>query len=282
MRILAIRFSSLGDVVLAGAALQTLARAHPDAEITLATKSQYAPLFEQFEPPVIVAPFAPGRSLRDYAAPWRGTTFDRIIDWHGSWRSWWLCRLVSARNLTRVRKHTLRRQMMVFSRRGLDRPLSVLGAFLEAVQLHDDPQMIRPPWFTLSVDELTLVERARSVFTRSLGIGWGARHPTKAVPPELWQKIITRLSTGIDAVRVFGLESDRASISSFLSEQNAAFPDLVLAAECGLTLRETMVQIAACDAFASSDSGLMHLASALGVPTAGVFGPTHPALGFAP
>jgi ADP-heptose:LPS heptosyltransferase len=37
-----------------------------------------------------------------------------------------------------------------------------------------------------------------------------------------------------------------------------------------------------CQAFVTSDSGLMHAAAALGVPTWGLFGPTHPALGFAP
>ena len=32
----------------------------------------------------------------------------------------------------------------------------------------------------------------------------------------------------------------------------------------------------------SNDSGLMHISSALGVPTVAIFGPTHPKLGFAP
>ncbi len=42
------------------------------------------------------------------------------------------------------------------------------------------------------------------------------------------------------------------------------------------TLLETCALIAACKHFVSNDSGLMHLAGALGVPTTSIFGPTSP------
>jgi ADP-heptose:LPS heptosyltransferase len=72
--------------------------------------------------------------------------------------------------------------------------------------------------------------------------------------------------------------SIRQFINSMLPESYATSAEIHI----GLPLSETMIQLAACSAFLSSDSGLMHLADALGVPTFGLFGPTHPALGFAP
>ena len=44
----------------------------------------------------------------------------------------------------------------------------------------------------------------------------------------------------------------------------------------GLTLRQTMQIIASCDAFLGNDSGISHLAAALGKPTMALFGPTDP------
>ena len=45
MDILLIRFSSLGDVVLASAAVEALVRRYSDARIHFLTKDVYAPLF---------------------------------------------------------------------------------------------------------------------------------------------------------------------------------------------------------------------------------------------
>lgn len=42
------------------------------------------------------------------------------------------------------------------------------------------------------------------------------------------------------------------------------------------TLKQTATVIGRCDLFISNDSGLMHIATAMGVPTIGVFGPTDP------
>ena len=45
---------------------------------------------------------------------------------------------------------------------------------------------------------------------------------------------------------------------------------------CGLPLLQTAAIIERCDVFISNDSGLMHIAAALGTPTVGIFGPTPP------
>jgi heptosyltransferase-2 len=42
-------------------------------------------------------------------------------------------------------------------------------------------------------------------------------------------------------------------------------------------LRETIAIIGSCDAFVSNDSGLMHVAAAMKVPTVALLGPTNPA-----
>ena len=44
----------------------------------------------------------------------------------------------------------------------------------------------------------------------------------------------------------------------------------------GNDLRDAIIAFAAVDAAVSNDSGLMHIAAALGTPTMGIFGPTSP------
>ncbi|MEW5701188.1 MAG: glycosyltransferase family 9 protein [Candidatus Zixiibacteriota bacterium] len=283
MLILVIRFSSLGDVVLAGAAVRALVRAHPEAQVVLATKAEYAVLYDHYDLPLTVAGYDHRQGWRSFTAQWSGVVFDRVIDLHRSWRSGSLNRRVKSRLVTKVDKQFSRRLGMVWRKRGLERPLSTLAGYLEAVRFPGGPPLAGKPRLCLSAGEQECAHALRQKWPRALGIGWGARHPTKAVPPEQWARLVLGLEPGsLDAVRIFGMESDRRDIEPFMAALGERIPAIDFASRCGLSLRDAMVEIAALSAFASSDSGLMHVAAALGVPTFGLFGPTHPSLGFAP
>lgn len=276
MRILVIRFSSLGDVVLAAAPLRALAERHPDAEITFATRAQYAPLFSGFPAPVQIMPLQPGQSLADFARALGESYFDLIVDLHASLRSRALTARLNAGKLRRIDKATLRRWRMVWSKKGLDRPHSVVRSYLEAAGLSGEYR----PTLTLADSEQT---RVLCPSRPILGLGWGARHPTKAVPPELWTRLLAALAPVTPFhIALFGLSAEEAAIARFVREDLHGIGGLTLETHLDLPLRELMVRLSGCAAFVSGDSGLMHLADALGVPTFGLFGPTHPALGFAP
>ena len=68
--------------------------------------------------------------------------------------------------------------------------------------------------------------------------------------------------------------ADRAAAEDFL----AAAPGVPVARAAGLEVPQAASLIAGCAAFVGNDSGLSHLAAALGAPTAAVFGPTDPAI----
>jgi heptosyltransferase-2 len=123
-------------------------------------------------------------------------------------------------------------------------------------------------------------ERGQQLF-RSRGVGIGAGTPVIGVSPgaaygsakcwlpERFAEAAALLARRIGgSVALFGSESERA-----LCEQIAA----VCGAEnlAGTTsLREFIDMTAACDIFLTNDSGAMHIAAALGVPSVTVFGPT--------
>jgi heptosyltransferase-2 len=72
-------------------------------------------------------------------------------------------------------------------------------------------------------------------------------------------------------VWVIGGLSERALAAEIVASGGARVHDLT-----GADLRKGILAMAAADVAISNDSGLMHIAAALGTPTMGIFGPTSP------
>ncbi|MBN1382090.1 MAG: lipopolysaccharide heptosyltransferase II [Deltaproteobacteria bacterium] len=106
------------------------------------------------------------------------------------------------------------------------------------------------------------------------GIAPGAAYgPAKRWYPERYAAVAERLISQHNAqVLMMGSEGDRASLDAV---QEFAKNNLVNLA--GKTnLKEAIALIAKCRLFISNDSGLMHVAGALGIPTVAIFGSTNP------
>lgn len=107
-----------------------------------------------------------------------------------------------------------------------------------------------------------------------IGIAPGAAYgPAKKWFPERFAAVADRLieATGGRAV-LFGSKGDRESTA--LVQAKARHPLTDVAGETNL--KEAIALIHRCRIFVSNDSGLMHVAGALGVPTIAIFGSTDP------
>jgi len=108
-----------------------------------------------------------------------------------------------------------------------------------------------------------------------IGISPGAMYgPAKRWPPERFAKLADRLAEDGAMVLVFGGEGEK-DICGVVS-QRMVKPHLNLAGKT--TLREFISLVENCSVFITNDSGSMHIASCLGVPTIAVFGSTDPKL----
>ena len=107
-----------------------------------------------------------------------------------------------------------------------------------------------------------------------IGLAPGASYgPAKKWFPERFAAVADRLVDGLSAQAVlFGSSEDRKSTD--LVEQNAQHQLINLAGKT--SLKETIAIISRCGLFISNDSGLMHIAGALNIPTVAVFGSTNP------
>jgi heptosyltransferase-2 len=108
-----------------------------------------------------------------------------------------------------------------------------------------------------------------------IGLAPGATYgPAKKWFPDRFAEVADRLIQGYDAqVIAFGSPDDRETGDEV--QGNARNPLRNLAGRT--SLQETIALISRCDLFISNDSGLMHVAGALNIPTVALFGSTNPA-----
>jgi heptosyltransferase II len=107
-----------------------------------------------------------------------------------------------------------------------------------------------------------------------IGLAPGAAYgPAKRWHPERFADVSDRLVDRFDArVLLFGSAQDRESLDAV--QKHARHPFMNLAGKT--TLKEVIALMTRLHLFISNDSGLMHLAAALGIPTVAVFGSTNP------
>jgi heptosyltransferase II len=97
----------------------------------------------------------------------------------------------------------------------------------------------------------------------------GAVGPSKRWPSTYYAALASRLASEGISVWVLGGPNERPLASEIAASGGAR--DLT-----GDDLRNAILALAAANAAVSNDSGLLHVAAAVGIPTIGIFGPTSP------
>lgn len=97
----------------------------------------------------------------------------------------------------------------------------------------------------------------------------GAVGPSKRWPASAYAALTRRLLADGAAVWVLGSPAEKPLAAEIVGDTGAR--DLT-----GPDLREAIFALASATAAISNDSGLLHVAAALGIPTIGIFGPTSP------
>lgn len=283
--ILIIRFSSLGDVILATSVIDASRRLWPEGEITFVTKVEYAPVLEQNPQLTRCIPLGPlerglgaiyrlGRALRSDGA-------SLVLDLQGGFRGRLLAAAVGARERRRVSSRRLSRMLMVARPKRwrealphtVERYLECLSSWGGESPFSDGPRV----WLTDI--EKSQARSKLSVGSRQLvGLAPGAKWTAKRWPERKFAQLAQALAGEGVGVVVAGSEEERPLIERIV--RGAGRSDLVKALSGGL--RELAAAFSACQAAVCNDSGLMHLAAAVGTPALGIFGPTAPHFGFAP
>lgn len=268
--VLVVRFGALGDVVLTTPLLRAIHRAYSGAAITVVTKARWAPVLAHHPSIAHVEPLADGEPLTALAARLRSTPWDHRLDLHGTLRARALRILVGGR-WRGWRRPRIRRALLVWT--GVDRFATSTPVaeqyFAAARDLAVRPDGEPAEVFWSPAEEARRDELAPP--SPYVVIVPGTAHATKRWPPGHWLRLAGRLRAAGFHVVALGAEDERGLVSS------ADITNL-----CGLDLGTTAALLHNAAVAVAGDTGLLHLATAVGTPVVALFGPTSPAFGYAP
>jgi heptosyltransferase-2 len=280
-KILVIRLSSLGDVVLITPPLRALREHFPQADIHVATRAEYADAIYP-SPWVNAVQVLASRDKWDFLEYLQGLKkgrYDLVIDLHGTVRSRLAAQTTGAKRILYYSKAALgRRALVAFKTEKAFQPKHVVDRYLECLRPLGIEPRSRQPEIVLEARERAFGRGFLGNATSWIGLVPGAKHATKRwikdgfaeVGKRLWQE---------DQIGIVVLGSDEEK--ALVQEVVGGIGDGAKAA-CGLGLRQMASVLAFCKAAVTNDSGPMHLATAVGTPVVALFGPTVGAFGFFP
>lgn len=271
MNILFITSTRLGDAVLSTGALNHLQKIHPQAEITVAC----GPLVEGLFAAAPRVRRVIGLRKQRFSLHWlklfrdtASTKWDIVVDLRNS--------LVS-RLLRCKEKHIWRKTDS--TRHKVEQIAAVLGA----EESSDAGNAGGPPAPVLWFDDDARMKAAGFIPSHGgpvLAVGPAANWLAKTWPAENFAELIERL-TGENGI----LPGARVAVFAAPGEEKTAYkvlhsvpPErrLDVIAKAPPLLAAAALQ--RCALYIGNDSGLMHCAAAVGVPTLGLFGPSWPQL----
>lgn len=274
-RVLLIRLTALGDVVLLTPAIRALKQAHPGVVVDLVTDARYADFAQRFMGLNAVIPYDRHGAHAGYAGVARvkallpDAPYDAVADLQGKLRTRTLARRIKAQHHVVLSKRTPTQALL--SVLGHDPPIQDRRAaqlYVEALEpLGVDPEA---PLHT----ELSRPDDVANDGPRWVGLSAGASHATKLWPVARFVQLALALSKAQQDLRFvpIGGPGDRAQLEAL----RAALPESLLDPQdvSQLHVSQLAERIAGLDLMVSVDTGPAHIAAAFSVPTVALFGPT--------
>ncbi len=291
MHILAVRFSSLGDVALCLPTLRAVLDARPDWRITFITRPRFAPLFQNQERLSVMeadvdityrgpqAMFQLARAVEKQFGK-----VDALVDLHDNLRTALLklyFRTKGKRIYTYAKGRKEKKALLGNLKPGFTLPHTTeryLQAFVPLLQ-GAVPVLPQAPLFRISPEDKLLAERFIGSLPQHqsvVGIAPFAQYGLKCLSEaDIRRYAREQVKAGNHVLWFGGGQAEKRKLDGWMEAgmTNLAgrFP---LALELALLPR--------LDCMVAMDSGNMHLAALSGTKLISIWGPTHPALGFGP
>jgi len=295
-KILIIRLSAIGDILLATPLIRALRAHFPQARLDFVVKSDFAEILCHH--PAInnlheLNPAGGWPELQRLGRSLREIRYDVIFDIHKNFRSRYLARAAKPQRIFWHRKHVFWRWLLVKTKINLMRNAPpIYQRYLEAAAtlgVHHVGSLADGRWLELFWSEKKNQEADEALLARHwqpalplIGFAPGAGFFTKRWPPEYFGQLATSFIRQGHQVAVLGGTPD-LDLASSIEKNIAPEQKTYLINLAGrLSLLSSAAVIKRCRLLVANDSGLMHVAEAVGTPLIAIFGSTTRELGFFP
>lgn len=273
-KILIIRFSSIGDIVLTSPVVRCLKVQMPMAEIHFLTKAQYLPLLNAN--PNIDKVYTIHRKVSEVITELKAEDYDVIIDLHKNIRSSQV-KLMLGKERHTFDKLNRKKWLLTALKLNLLPEIHIVERYFKAVRklgvTYDKAGL---DYF---IPEQDIVAK-EDVFPQNFYHGFvvlvvGSKQQTKQIPVSKMQEICIALNR---PVVLLGGESDIEKAS----EVAAIYPEKIFNA-CGMfNINQSASVVQQAQVVITPDTGLMHIAAALRKPVVVIWGNTIPEFGMYP
>ncbi len=279
MKILIIRFSSIGDIVLTTPLMRNIKKTYPNAQIHFLTKKKYAHILEAN--PYIDQFHLLESDLREMVFELLPEKFDFIFDLHNNYRSSYIKSMLrqaanSDVQITSVNKLNLKKFLYTKLKLNTLPDKSIVDRYMHTarkLKIANDGQGL--DYFIPEEEKIDPKDLPMSHSAGYISFVIGGAHNTKKMPVEKW----IALCEAIDyPIILQGGQADQA-----IGEEIKKLDPIRIYNSCGkFSLHESADIIRYAKVVVTHDTGLMHIAAAFKRNIVSIWGNTSPAFGMFP
>ncbi len=273
MKVLIIRFSSIGDIVLTSPVIRCIKEQVPDVQVHYLTKSSFRPVVAHN--PYIDKCHYLEDNLDVLIPQLKKEKYDYIIDLHNNIRTLKVKRALQCKAYS-FPKLNVQKWILVNFKKNLLPDKSIVERYFEAARplgVKNDGKGL--DYFISKEDEVTNKDIPMSHWAGYIACVIGGSYATKKYPVEKWKEFC-RMST-YPIILLGGLD-DRAE-----GDDIAEIDKVRVYNACGkFNLNESACLVKYAKVVISNDTGLMHVAGAFKKPVVSLWGNTVPEFGMFP
>lgn len=270
-KILVIRFSSIGDIVLTTPVIRCLKSQMDNVELHILTKEQYSLLFESN--PNVDKIHSWGKENREVIKTLKSQQFDYVVDLHHNIRTKKLKSILNSKAFS-FPKLNIQKWLYVNFKWNKMPNVHIVDRYFEAVKslgIKNDQEGL--DYFIPKKDEVELSGQFGTKDIVSVAIG--AQFSTKKLPVAKMVEILSFMKTPIV---LLGGKEDREVAEEIINSSDSKIFNA-----CGeFNLNQSASIVKQSKVLLTHDTGLMHIAAAFETPIVSVWGNTVPEFGMYP